>query len=137
MLLSRLLQIGAAFLKNVYTVFRAAPASVGFALLSPITNYTSYGNGTGGNSIFGNGTNLPNGFFGPSGATSLRGASSTMTTTTASPTTAIEAGQTASHIPSMTTKSGARSEWEMMGRSWGTVALGGIAMAMIVGFLGI
>ncbi|KAK4691624.1 hypothetical protein P7C70_g9310, partial [Phenoliferia sp. Uapishka_3] len=92
--------IGAAFLKNVFSVFRADPASVGFALLSDgkatyngtlIYNSTTH---SGNPNISQTLTQLPNGIYGPSGVTSLR------TTVAANTiTTAIEAGQTASRSP--------------------------------------
>lgn len=94
-------QIGAAFLKNVYSVFRAAPPSVGFALLSPsiLSNSTIPPvpfNATlpNGGTTYGNGSsNLPNGFFGPSGATSQRPTTVMANTAVV---TAIQAGQTPS-----------------------------------------
>lgn len=86
-------QIGAAFLKNVYSVFRASPASVGFALLAG-ANSTNHGlvyNGT----LIGNhtnATNIPTGIYGPSGVDS----SAPVTSTVMAITTAIQAGQSAS-----------------------------------------
>ncbi|KAL8276580.1 hypothetical protein RQP46_011003 [Phenoliferia psychrophenolica] len=66
--------IGAAFLKNVFSVFRASPASVGFATLSSGNRTFTGGvynitDGSGRNETL---TQLPNGIYGPSGVTSLR-----------------------------------------------------------------
>ncbi|KAM0787045.1 hypothetical protein ACM66B_006311 [Microbotryomycetes sp. NB124-2] len=104
--------IGAAFLKNVFSVFRADPPSVGFALLasgnssaasshhnnsSSSSNATSTAEATGRFNV----TQIPTGIYGPSGVTSLR--TSVMADTV---TTAIEAGQTLTRLPN-TPSSGA------------------------------
>lgn len=69
MILRCLLQIGAAFLKNVYTVYRADPPAVGFATLSnsshPMPFYPSNSSDP---AHDGNLTAIPGGIYGPSGA---------------------------------------------------------------------
>lgn len=95
-------QVGAAFLKNVYSVFRAEPPSVGFAHLitgnhtADFYNITYFPNGTVDQSGDGTGRNntyaiIPNGIYGPSGTASVKA-----TPTPQQVTTAIEAGQTVS-----------------------------------------
>ena len=119
-----LLQIGAAFLKNVYSVFRASPASVGFALLAG-ANSTNHGlvyNGTAiGNHT--NATNIPTGIYGPSGVDS-----SAPTTSMVAVTTAIQAGQSASTTAAGTTSGGVRGQSEV-GRVG--VALGASVVAAL------
>lgn len=73
-------QVGAAFLKNVYSVFRASPASVGFAL--PPNSTTSHLPSFPSNSSdpardYGNASSLSTipgigGIYGPSGGVSVR-----------------------------------------------------------------
>ncbi|GAA5894553.1 pepsin-like aspartic protease [Sporobolomyces salmoneus] len=85
--------IGASFLKNVYSVYRASPPSVGFATLSNSTRHpssgSSSGSASGGAGDNGNITAIP-GLYGPSGTVSVR--------TTLVPantiTTAVMAGET-------------------------------------------
>ena len=115
-------KIGAAFLKNVYSVFRASPPSVGFARLSPFSYNSTFNisnpfnNGSFPNTTFQNGSNIPNGFFGPSGVTSLRS-----TPTPSVVTTAIQAGQSSMAAPA-TAK--ARRNFELGGRNeWGGIAM--------------
>lgn len=116
-------QIGAAFLKNVFSVFRADPASVGFASLSN-GNRTYNGTFTTYN-ISSNASGLPQvptGIYGPSGGTVLR-------TTVAADTitTAIEAGQTASLFP---LSAGAVRRWGK-GVEWGWVGVvGGVVLGL-------
>ncbi|KAK4049690.1 hypothetical protein OIV83_003965 [Microbotryomycetes sp. JL201] len=97
--------IGAAFLKNVFSVFRADPPSVGFAMLASgnssaathnnnSTNSNSTADATGRFNV----TQIPTGIYGPSGVTSQR--TTVMTDTV---TTAIEAGQTVSRLPNAPT----------------------------------
>lgn len=98
-------QIGAAFLKNVYSVFRADPPAVGFANLATgnrsaaIYNQTQSVNGTTDENSTRNGSyaQIPNGIYGPSGGISMK--TSIMAEQV---TTAIEAGQTisAGNLPS-------------------------------------
>ncbi|GAA5923912.1 pepsin-like aspartic protease [Sporobolomyces koalae] len=68
--------IGASFLKNVYSVYRASPPSVGFATLSNSTSIRRNGSASSSSSISGNGsdgniTAIP-GLYGPSGTVSVR-----------------------------------------------------------------
>ncbi|GAA5881461.1 hypothetical protein JCM3774_005090 [Rhodotorula dairenensis] len=67
--------IGAAFLKNVYTVYRADPPAVGFATLSnsshPMPFYPSNSSDP---AHDGNLTAIPGGIYGPSGAATTAGA---------------------------------------------------------------
>ncbi|KDE02625.1 hypothetical protein MVLG_06834 [Microbotryum lychnidis-dioicae p1A1 Lamole] len=90
--------IGAAFLKNVFSVYRASPPSVGFALLSNGSPLTSSSNSSSNSTRSdGNLTQIPAGIYGPVGGTSMSSSSSP----TAPPaeqviTTAIQAGQTSS-----------------------------------------
>ncbi|ORY88600.1 aspartic peptidase domain-containing protein [Leucosporidium creatinivorum] len=117
--------IGAAFLKNVFSVFRASPPSVGFALLSSgNSSAADIYNSTSGTPISrgSNLTQIPTGIYGPSGATSLRSA------TEQEITTAIQAGQTVSRLPS----DGAGMGSGAGGRRVGGAALGGAA-ALVLG----
>ncbi|GAA6064457.1 hypothetical protein JCM10212_004441 [Sporobolomyces blumeae] len=93
--------IGASFLKNVYTVYRASPPSVGFATLSNSTtrhsssSSSSSGSGSDPND-FGNGNvSVIPGVYGPSGTVSVK--------TTLVPantiTTAVMAGETYGTTP--------------------------------------
>ncbi|SCV67217.1 BQ2448_5863 [Microbotryum intermedium] len=93
--------IGAAFLKNVFSVYRANPPSVGFALLSngsaPASSSNSSSNTTRGD---GNLTQIPAGIYGPVGGTSISSsASPTALPADQGITTAIQAGQTSSRAP--------------------------------------
>ncbi|GAA6022620.1 hypothetical protein JCM11491_000703 [Sporobolomyces phaffii] len=98
--------IGASFLKNVYSVYRASPPSVGFATLSNSTRHgasassSAAGTGTGTATAGGGGDNGNNitaipGLYGPSGTVSVR--------TTLVPantiTTAVMAGETFGRTP--------------------------------------
>ena len=106
-------------MKNVYSVYRASPPAVGFASLSHNSSaiYSSSYNGTG----YPNTTlisNIPNGFYGPSGVTSLK------TTVTANTiTTAIQAGQTAIR-PVPLSASGVRRFSLSAGGSWKEGSIG-------------
>ncbi|GAA5976754.1 hypothetical protein JCM5350_007238 [Sporobolomyces pararoseus] len=117
--------IGASFLKNVYSVYRASPPSVGFATLSNSTRHPS-SNNSGSSSISDNGniTAIP-GLYGPSGTVSVR--------TTLVPantiTTAVMAGETFGRSPSSATSSLLFSPSR---KSWlGAVVIGG---GILLGF---
>ncbi|GAA5911947.1 hypothetical protein JCM5296_000355 [Sporobolomyces johnsonii] len=82
--------IGAAFLKNVYSVFRASPPSVGFALLSNGTSpHPFVASNSSDPAHDGNLTAIP-GIYGPSGTVSVR----TTLVPANTVTTAVEAGMT-------------------------------------------
>ncbi|KAM0747333.1 acid protease [Meredithblackwellia eburnea MCA 4105] len=115
--------IGAAFLKNVFSVFRASPPSVGFATLSN-GNRTYRGSSNNYTNTSLSLTQVPNGIYGPSGETSYKAATIT---------TAIQAGQTASRSP--------LSNAAAMVKAWGanqggvrSIWTGGVVLiAMMVG----
>ncbi|KAK4056162.1 hypothetical protein OIO90_002893 [Microbotryomycetes sp. JL221] len=132
--------IGAAFLKNVFSVFRADPPSVGFALLASgnhsaatttnRTNTTTTRSSSGADVPTGrfNVTQIPTGIYGPSGQTSLR--TSVVADTI---TTAIEAGQTLSRLPNdnpnLATGSFFRfDEWTRIAASVGFAVFVGMVM---------
>ncbi|GAA5873241.1 hypothetical protein JCM16303_001062 [Sporobolomyces ruberrimus] len=116
--------IGASFLKNVYSVYRASPPSVGFATLSNSTHHptssSSSSNGSNNSNSSApdeNITAIP-GLYGPSGTVSVR--------TTLVPantiTTAVMAGETFGRTPSSASK-GFEGKW------LGAV-IGGVVLAM-------
>ena len=71
-------QIGAAFLKNVYSVFRASPPAVGFATLSNSSHPMPFfaPSNSSDPAHDGNLTAIPGGIYGPSGAPPTAGAGS-------------------------------------------------------------
>ncbi|GAA5984801.1 hypothetical protein JCM11641_002744 [Rhodosporidiobolus odoratus] len=98
--------IGAAFLKNVYSVYRASPPSVGFALPPNSTSlhlpsFPSNSSDPARDMDSGNLTAFPNpiaggGIYGPSGGVSVR----TTLVAANTVTTAVQAGGTVGRVPS-------------------------------------
>ncbi|GAA6005461.1 hypothetical protein JCM10207_002989 [Rhodosporidiobolus poonsookiae] len=90
--------IGAAFLKNVYSVYRASPPSVGFALPynSTTLRFPSFPSNSSDPAHDGNVTALPGGVYGPS----ADGTGATRTTLVAANTvtTAVQAGGTIGRV---------------------------------------
>ncbi|BGP13053.1 hypothetical protein JCM10213_000942 [Rhodosporidiobolus nylandii] len=107
--------IGAAFLKNVYTTFRASPPSVGFALppnssSTRLPSFPSNSSDPARDMTDGNLTAIPGGIYGPSGGVSVR----TTLVAANTVTTAVQAGGTVGR----TTSGGCRSVEG--GKGWGT-----------------
>ncbi|BGP22010.1 aspartic-type endopeptidase [Rhodotorula toruloides] len=123
--------IGAAFLKNVYSVFRASPPSVGFALPpnSTTIRYPSWPTNSSDPAHDGNLTAPPGGIYGPSGTVGGNGASTdsprVRTTLVAANTvtTAVQAGGGMGR----TSSGGIRRSLGQRG------AVGGTAAALVVG----
>ncbi|GAA5937791.1 hypothetical protein JCM3775_002127 [Rhodotorula graminis] len=106
--------VGAAFLKNVYSVYRASPPSVGFALPPNSTSarLPSFPSNSSDPAHDGNLTVAPAGIYGPSGGVSLR----TTLVPANTVTTAVQAGGSVGQVPS----SGAaarfgRASWAVLG----------------------
>ncbi|GAA6040109.1 hypothetical protein JCM8097_002032 [Rhodosporidiobolus ruineniae] len=91
--------VGAAFLKNVYSVFRASPPSVGFALPpnSSSLHYPSFPSNSSDPARDFNLTEqgVPGGIYGPSGGVSVR----TTLVAANTVTTAVMAGETVGRVP--------------------------------------
>lgn len=121
-------QIGAAFLKNVYSVYRASPPSVGFALppnsSAPI--FPSFPSNSSDPAHDGNVTVLPGGIYGPSGGISIR----TTLVPANTVTTAVQAGETVGRVPS--SGAGRRAGGGLGG--WAALA-GATAAAVVAGTL--
>ncbi|GJN87748.1 hypothetical protein Rhopal_000703-T1 [Rhodotorula paludigena] len=118
--------IGAAFLKNVYSVYRASPPSVGFALppnsSAPI--FPSFPSNSSDPAHDGNVTVLPGGIYGPSGGISIR----TTLVPANTVTTAVQAGETVGRVPS--SEAGRRAGGGLGG--WAALA-GATAAAVFAG----
>ncbi|GAA5892292.1 hypothetical protein JCM8208_001503 [Rhodotorula glutinis] len=118
--------IGAAFLKNVYSVYRASPPSVGFALPPNSTSarLPSFPSNSSDPAHDGNLTVAPAGIYGPSGGVSLR----TTLVPANTVTTAVQAGGSVGQVPS----SGASARYGAA--SW--AVLGGVATAAALHLVG-
>lgn len=122
----KLTQVGAAFLKNVYSVYRASPPSVGFALPPNSTSarLPSFPSNSSDPAHDGNLTVAPAGIYGPSGGVSLR----TTLVPANTVTTAVQAGGSVGQVPS----SGAAARYG--GASW--AVLGGVVTAAALHLVG-
>lgn len=127
-------QIGAAFLKNVYSVYRASPPSVGFALppnstSSRLPSFPSNSSDPAHDYNL-SATVVPGGIYGPSGGVSLR----TTLVPANTVTTAVQAGGTVGKVPSSGARSGVRlgegaARWAALGAGTvGALLLGGAAV---------
>ncbi|BGP37081.1 hypothetical protein JCM10450v2_000989 [Rhodotorula kratochvilovae] len=123
--------IGAAFLKNVYSVYRASPPSVGFALPpnSSSSRFPSFPSNSSDPAHDGNLTAIPGGIYGPSGGVSIR----TTLVPANTVTTAVQAGGSIGKVPS----SGAGAlavrgsgKWALLGAGTAAALLAGGAAVL-------
>ncbi|GAA5823701.1 hypothetical protein JCM3770_006683 [Rhodotorula araucariae] len=127
--------IGAAFLKNVYSVYRASPPSVGFALPpnSTSSRFPSFPSNSSDPAHDGNLTAIPGGIYGPSGGVSMR----TTLVPANTVTTAVQAGGSIVKVPSSGAGASASpgvGRWALLGAATAAALLAG-GMATVGGAL--